>query len=254
VSIRPHGHLALQRFVDEGRTIPPADLVAGPDTASPNRPAFRSSPLAGEVRVSGAPEMRLRMSIDNKPDANLTAYLVDCGPPGATAEPFVVTRGWMDPQNRQRPDRSQPVTQGRLATYRWVLQPKDYVFAAGHRIGLVVFSSDQEYTLLPLAGPASRSTRGPAGSPSRWSAAPTPSPERGGRRTLGRSRVPSRRRLLPVGWVAGLAKQRAAVMAMRRSVKPVTTGCPSASSRSGHGSAHASWARSAARSRSLRAT
>jgi hypothetical protein len=73
-------------------------------------------------------------------------------PPGATAEPFVVTRGWMDPQNRLRPDRSQPVTQGRLATYRWVLQPKDYVFPAGHRIGLVVFSSDQEYTLLPLGG------------------------------------------------------------------------------------------------------
>lgn len=152
LSIRPHGHSALQRFVDEGRTIPPADLVTGPDTASPNRLVFRSSPLSGELRVSGTPEMRLRMSIDNKPDANLTAYLVDYGPAGATAEPFVVTRGWMDPQNRERPDRSQPVTQGRLATYRWVLQPKDYVFPAGHRIGLVVFSSDQEYTLLPLGG------------------------------------------------------------------------------------------------------
>jgi X-Pro dipeptidyl-peptidase len=111
--------------------------------------------------------MRLRMSIDNKPDANLTAYLVDYGPPGATAEPFVVTRGWMDPQNRPRPDRTQPVTQGRLATYRWVLQPKDYVFAAGHRIGVVVFSSDQEHTLLPLGGTRLTVDRGPAGSPSR---------------------------------------------------------------------------------------
>jgi X-Pro dipeptidyl-peptidase len=44
------------------------------------------------------------------------------------------------------------VRQGRPATYRWVLQPKDYVFPAGRRIGLVVFSSDQEYTLLPLGG------------------------------------------------------------------------------------------------------
>ena len=35
---------------------------------------------AAELRVSGTPEMRLRMSIDNKPDANLTAYLVDYGP------------------------------------------------------------------------------------------------------------------------------------------------------------------------------
>ena len=36
--------------------------------------------------------------------------------------------------------------------YRWTLEPKDYIFAAGHRIGVVVFSSDQEYTLLPLGG------------------------------------------------------------------------------------------------------
>jgi X-Pro dipeptidyl-peptidase len=153
---------ARQRFVDEGRTIPPDDLVANPDTASPNRLVFRSSPLAGDARISGTPEMRLRMSIDNKADANLTAYLVDYGPPGATAEPFVVTRGWMDPQNRLGPDRSRPVEQGRLSTYRWVLQPKDYVFPAGHRIGVVVFSSDQEYTLLPLGG--TRLTVDPGGS------------------------------------------------------------------------------------------
>jgi X-Pro dipeptidyl-peptidase len=152
LSTRPLGHSALQRFVDQGRTIPPAELVANPDTASPNRLVFRSAPLPGEVRISGTPEVRLRMSIDNKPDANLTAYLVDYGPPGAATEPFVVTRGWMDPQNRLRPDRSRPVRQGRPATYRWVLQPKDYVFPAGHRIGVVVFSSDQEYTLLPLGG------------------------------------------------------------------------------------------------------
>jgi X-Pro dipeptidyl-peptidase len=103
LSTRPHGHSPLQRFVDEGRTIPPADLV-------------------------------------------------DYGPPGATAAPFVVSRGWTDPQNRLGPDRSRPIRQGRLATHRWVLQPKDYVFPAGHRVGLVVFSSDQEYTLLPLGG------------------------------------------------------------------------------------------------------
>jgi X-Pro dipeptidyl-peptidase len=92
--------------------------------------------------------MRLRMAIDNKPDANLTVYLVDYGPTGA----FVVTRGWMDPQNRNGADRTEPVRTGKLYDYRWTLQPKDYIFPAGHRIGVVVFSSDQEYTLLPLGG------------------------------------------------------------------------------------------------------
>ncbi|BCB86222.1 hypothetical protein Psuf_035350 [Phytohabitans suffuscus] len=108
--------------------------------------------LTGDVRISGRPEMRLRLAIDNKPGANLTAYLVDYGPPGSTAAPFVVTRGWMDPQNRRSADRSEPVRTGKLYDYRWTMQPKDYVFQAGHRIGVVVFSTDQEYTLLPLGG------------------------------------------------------------------------------------------------------
>ncbi|MGS2617167.1 Xaa-Pro dipeptidyl-peptidase [Micromonospora sp. LZ34] len=141
-----------QGFVDQGRTVHPDTLVADPDAASQNRLAYRSPVLTQDVRISGRPEMRLRMAIDNKPDANLTVYLVDYGPAGSTAAPRVVTRGWMDPQNRKGPSRTEPVKQGKLYDYRWTLEPKDYVFPAGHRIGVVVFSSDQEYTLLPLGG------------------------------------------------------------------------------------------------------
>ncbi|MEV1287664.1 Xaa-Pro dipeptidyl-peptidase [Micromonospora sp. NPDC049679] len=141
-----------QSFVDEGRTIAPADLIAAADMASPNRLVYHSPSLPGDVRLSGRPEMRLRMSIDNRADANLTVYLVDYGAPGSTTPPVVVTRGWMDPQNRPGAAHTRPVTQGRAHDYRWTLEPKDYVFAAGHRIGVVVFSSDQEYTLLPLGG------------------------------------------------------------------------------------------------------
>ncbi|WP_326558721.1 Xaa-Pro dipeptidyl-peptidase [Micromonospora sp. NBC_01796] len=141
-----------QGFVDEGRTIAPTQLVAQPDTASPNRLAYTSPVLAQDVRLSGRPEMRLRLAIDNKPDANLTTYLVDYGPAGSTAAPVVVTRGWTDPQNRKDADRTEKVKQGKFYDYRWTLEPKDYIFAAGHRIGVVVFSSDQEYTLLPLGG------------------------------------------------------------------------------------------------------
>jgi X-Pro dipeptidyl-peptidase len=92
------------------------------------------------------------MSIDNRADANLSVYLVDYGAPGSNTRPFVVTRGWMDPQNRTGWSHTVAVQQGVMYDYRWNLQPKDYVFAAGHRIGVVVFSSDQEYTLLPLGG------------------------------------------------------------------------------------------------------
>ncbi|GIF51420.1 dipeptidyl-peptidase IV [Asanoa ferruginea] len=141
-------HSVEQSFVDEGRTIAPSTLVSAPDTASPNRLAYVSPALGQDVRISGRPEMRLRMAIENRPDANLTAYLVDYGPTSAT----VVTRGWMDPQNRKNASKTEKLKQGKLYDFTWTMEPKDYIFQDGHRIGVVVFSSDQDYTLLPLGG------------------------------------------------------------------------------------------------------
>lgn len=143
---------AKQGFTDEGRTIAPATLVANPDTASPNRLVYRTPALTEDARLSGRPEMQLRMSIDNRADANLTAYLVDYGAAGSTDAPVVVTRGWMDPQNRDGVSRTRSVREGKLYTYKWTLEPKDYIFRAGHRLGVVIFSTDQDYTLLPLGG------------------------------------------------------------------------------------------------------
>src|SRR5262245_53911484 len=92
------------------------------------------------------------MAIENRNDANLTAYLVDYGAAGSSTAPFVVTRGWMDPQNRTGWDHTVAVPQGQMNSYDWTFEPKDYIFPAGHRIGVVIFSSDQEYTLLPRGG------------------------------------------------------------------------------------------------------
>jgi X-Pro dipeptidyl-peptidase len=51
---------------------------------------------------------------------------------------------------------------GRAYALRWDLQPDDHVFAAGHRIGLVVVSTDHDYTLRPK--PGTRLTLDPSGS------------------------------------------------------------------------------------------
>jgi X-Pro dipeptidyl-peptidase len=77
----------------------------------------------------------------------------------------MVTRGWLDPQNRHRIDRSRRIRQRRQYSFRWDLQPDDYVSHAGHRIGLVVVSTDHDHTMRPDPGteltldPAAR--RGP---------------------------------------------------------------------------------------------
>jgi X-Pro dipeptidyl-peptidase len=149
LATRPQHRSRDQSFVDRGRELDTDDaLITNPDSANPNRLVYRSPVLGSDVRISGTPWVTLQMSIDNRNAANLTAVLVDYDP----AAPVMVTRGWLDPQNRMSIARSKPIQQGREYRFRWDLQPDDYVFKAGHRIGLVVVSTDHDYTIRPLPG------------------------------------------------------------------------------------------------------
>jgi X-Pro dipeptidyl-peptidase len=142
-----------QSFVDAGRELETdVALLPAPDSANPNRLVYRSAPLAGATHLSGTPSVSLRASVDNRYAANLTAVVVDYGPAGSTAAPVMVTRGWTDVQNRVSIERSKPIRQGQEYTFTWDLEPDDYVFPAGHRIGLVIVSTDQQYTLRPSPG------------------------------------------------------------------------------------------------------
>jgi X-Pro dipeptidyl-peptidase len=139
-----------QSFVDSGKTLDTdVSLVPNPDTANPNRLAYLSAPLSGPTHLSGTPSVSLRASVDNRYAANLTALLVDYAPDGTQK---TVTRGWTDVQNRNGADRSTPIVQGREYTFTWPLEPDDYIFPAGHRIGLVVVSTDKNFTLRPDPG------------------------------------------------------------------------------------------------------
>jgi X-Pro dipeptidyl-peptidase len=74
----------------------------------------------------------------------------------------MVTRGWLDPQNRSGPAHGRRVERGRTYRLRWDLQPDDHLFEAGHRIGLVVVSTDHDYTMRP--DPGTRLSLKPRGS------------------------------------------------------------------------------------------
>jgi len=159
LSLRARGS-AVQRFVDRGRELDTDDvLIQSPDAAHPNRLVYRTAPLARTTRLSGTPWVDLRMSIDNRRAANLTAVLVDYDAAGGAQ---MVTRGWLDPQNRAGAARSLPIAERKRYRFRWDLQPDDHVFAAGHRIGLVVVSTDHDYTIRPA--PGTRLSLAPAGS------------------------------------------------------------------------------------------
>ncbi|MCG5220736.1 Xaa-Pro dipeptidyl-peptidase [Streptosporangium soli] len=161
------------------------ELAAGPETPDPNRLAHLSPVLTDDVRISGTPTIKVRASLAAGRSPYLTALLVDYGTdtratgalqntgevycygqgvPGdtgcttlrvhTTAEaPFkIVTRGWLDVRNRHRDDRSQAIKPGRMYDFEWDFQAQDYTFKAGHRIGVVLLSTDRDYTLRYPAG------------------------------------------------------------------------------------------------------
>jgi X-Pro dipeptidyl-peptidase len=143
------------------RTVPagPPDVVVDNATltaatlynaaTSPHRLVLKTAVLAAPVRISGTPTVSLRVAF-GKPKANLTALLVNF--PGATGNGTVVTRGWIDPENRTSPLVTEPVVPGAFYTLSFDLQPKDSVIAAGRRLGLVLLSSDREYSVRPAPG------------------------------------------------------------------------------------------------------
>ncbi|MEV4732138.1 Xaa-Pro dipeptidyl-peptidase [Saccharopolyspora sp. NPDC049426] len=122
------------------------DLAAAP--SSPNRLAYFTEPLAERARVSGEVRADLALTFD-RPAANVTVLLVDQAPDGSVS---VVTRGWTDPQNRDALDRTTPIEPGRNYAITVTMQPDDYVFDPGHRLGVVVLSSDHDFTLRPKPG------------------------------------------------------------------------------------------------------
>ena len=61
LSRRARGRSRQQTFADRGRELDTDDvLIQGPDAASPNRLVYRTAPLAGDVRLSGTPWVKLR--------------------------------------------------------------------------------------------------------------------------------------------------------------------------------------------------
>ncbi|GAA2800242.1 Xaa-Pro dipeptidyl-peptidase [Saccharopolyspora taberi] len=121
-------------------------LAAAP--SSPNRLAYFAEPAGSPVRVSGTVRANLALTFD-RPAANVTALLVDQAPDGTTS---IVTRGWADPQNREALDRTTPIEPGKTYDIEVAMQPDDYVLPAGHRLGVVLLSSDHDFTLRPKPG------------------------------------------------------------------------------------------------------
>ena len=128
---------------------------------SPHRLLYATPELTDSVHISGTVNVTLRLA-SSKPAANLSVYLVQLpwaeGPIGTSN---LITRGWADPQNHKSltgtgdyhsRDRGVPLTPGEFVTMTFDLQPDDQIIPAGKRIGLMILSSDRDFTLWPKPG------------------------------------------------------------------------------------------------------
>ena len=127
---------------------------------SANRLLYATPKLAADIHLSGTPRITIKMS-SSKPAANLSVWLVSLpfersrSPKGVRRidnPDNLITRGWADPQNNQSLTESEPLEPGKFYEVTFTLEPDDQVIKAGQQIGLMIFSSDRDFTLWPEPG------------------------------------------------------------------------------------------------------
>jgi len=124
---------------------------------SPHRLLYTTPLLSEDVHMSGTASITLSLS-SSAPAANLSVWLVSLPWDGERSDGDaaiynnIITRGWADPQNSKSISKSHPLEPGNFYTLSFDFQPDDQIIPAGQKIGLMIFSSDQEFTLHPKAG------------------------------------------------------------------------------------------------------
>ena len=110
--------------------------------------------LQNSLRISGIPTIKLRLG-SNKPAANLSVWLVSLSydfEKQTYVFKEIINRGWADPQNHKSLSYGEPLKVGSFYDVSFDLNPDDQIIPTGTYIGLMVFSSDSEFTLLPKPG------------------------------------------------------------------------------------------------------
>jgi len=132
--------------------------ISGNDLAksinSKNRLLFVTPTLTKDIHISGVANITVKIA-SSKPAANLSVWLVSLPwdeTKGAKITENIITRGWADLQNHKSLRKSKPLKPGTFYQMAFDLQPDDQIIKKGQQIGLMIFSSDSQFTLLPKPG------------------------------------------------------------------------------------------------------
>lgn len=119
---------------------------------SKHRLLYATKSLREPLHLSGTSRLRIRMHADAQA-ANLSVWLVSLPwKEGGHINDNLITRGWADPQNHSSLRESSPLVPGEYVEFTFDLQPDDQIIPKGQSIGLMIFSSDRDFTLWPEAG------------------------------------------------------------------------------------------------------
>lgn len=153
------GSLTIEKPKIQGKeTLVDDYQFAGDDLAqaesSNNRLLYVTQTLSTDVHLSGLANATITLA-SSKPAANLSVWLVSLPwntDKNAKITDNIITRGWADPQNHKSLTESEPLVPGKFYTISFDLQPDDQIIPKGQQIALMIFSSDNQYTLLPNPG------------------------------------------------------------------------------------------------------
>tara|TARA_R110002073_G_scaffold145532_2_gene297666 strand:+ start:37633 stop:39453 length:1821 start_codon:yes stop_codon:yes gene_type:complete len=121
---------------------------------SNHRLLYTTPILKEDIHISGITSVTVKIA-SSKPAANLSVWMVSLpwnGEKRAKITDNIITRGWADLQNHKSLSKSKHLKVGQFYEMTFDLQPDDQIIKKGQQIGLMIFSSDSEFTLLPKAG------------------------------------------------------------------------------------------------------
>lgn len=154
-----HGKLRLKKTENAGKeTLTDNFSFDGESLAraeiTNHRLMYTTPVLQDSIHISGLTSIKIKLA-SSKEAANLSVWLVSLPwteRRNGRITDNIITRGWADPQNYQSLTESEPLIPGKFYELGFELQPEDQIIPPGQQIGLMIFSSDKEFTLHPDPG------------------------------------------------------------------------------------------------------
>ncbi|MCL4113444.1 UNVERIFIED_CONTAM: hypothetical protein GTU68_008695 [Idotea baltica] len=137
----------VDNFSFDGSSLAKAEITN-------HRLMYVTPKLKKPIHISGEANIKIKIAA-SKSAANLSVWLVSLPWNEGRRSKItdnIITRGWADPQNHSSIREGEPLKPGQFYELSFDLQPDDQIIKEGQQIGLMIFSSDKEFTLWPDPG------------------------------------------------------------------------------------------------------